>query len=181
VSLPRPLPYLFRRSLLEPQDVPRGINNHGLAVDGKIFFDTTKTPFAAIQPKNPPYVNFTFVGINDSNEATGTTLDGGKQRGFFYAADGTWTTLEYPSTSVVATFPTGINNLGQVVGYYLDNTGQHGFTYSRGTWTSFDFPNTLGTKPAGINDQGQIIGQNDSHAILYDHGTVTTLDYPGAL
>ena len=152
---------------------PKGINNHGLAVTDSLFVDTTTTPFRAITPQNPP-PGLHFRAINDHNEAVG--IAGG--HGVLYA-NGTWTKLDFPGA--IVTWPTGINNLGQVVGWYENNTGQHGFIYNRGTWVSFDFPDTTTfTEPAGINDRGQIVGDRGGHAIVYDHGGVTVIDYPGA-
>ena len=46
---------------------------------------------------------------------------------------GTYTTLDHPlAAGVLGTVATGINNAGQVVGYYVDNTGYRGFLYNGG-------------------------------------------------
>ena len=62
--------------------------------------------------------------------------------------------------SVLLICATGINNSGQIVGYYDDSSGNsHGFLYSNGTWTTLDDPlATKGTEAVGINDSGQIVG-----------------------
>jgi probable HAF family extracellular repeat protein len=56
-----------------------------------------------------------------------------------------------------ATVAFGINNLGQIVGYYLGgDVKNHGFLYSNGTYTSIDDPATSNfTVATGINDSGQ--------------------------
>jgi probable HAF family extracellular repeat protein len=61
---------------------------------------------------------------------------------------------------VNGTAATGINNLGQIVGYYLDsNNFQHGYLYSNGTYVTLDDPlGSHGTVATGINDSGQIVG-----------------------
>jgi uncharacterized membrane protein len=53
----------------------------------------------------------------------------------------------------------GINDMGQIVGTYHNNTGIHGFLLSAGTYTTIDDPlATHGTFAQGINDNGQIVG-----------------------
>jgi probable HAF family extracellular repeat protein len=54
----------------------------------------------------------------------------------------------------------GINDQGQIVGFYVDSSGAtHGFLYSGGAYTTLDDPlGTGGTFAQGINDQGQIVG-----------------------
>jgi YD repeat-containing protein len=97
-------------------------------------------------------------------------------------------TLNYPGAT--STFPMAINNVGQVVGYWV-NPGQAtsgNFLYSEGNFSSISTPGTLST-PTGINDNGQIVGtyypdypgnQYLYHGFLYSGGSYTTIDYPGA-
>ena len=55
-----------------------------------------------------------------------------------------------------------INDLGQIVGYYDDASGHHGFLYSGGIYTTIDDPlATGGTVATSINDLGQIVGYYD--------------------
>ena len=84
---------------------------------------------------------------------------------------------------------TGINDAGQIVGFYEDSSGaQHGFLYSGGTYTPLNAPSgTKGTQAVGINDSGQIVGAYaDSsgavHGFLYNSSTFTytTLNDPSA-
>jgi len=52
----------------------------------------------------------------------------------------------------------GVNDSGQVVGYYSDAGGRfHGFLYSGGNYTTIDV-GARGTFLNGINDAGQIVG-----------------------
>jgi len=62
--------------------------------------------------------------------------------------------------SVGGTVAEGINDAGQIVGYYLDSSQvAHGFLYSGSTYTTIDDPlGTKGTVAQGINDAGQIVG-----------------------
>jgi probable HAF family extracellular repeat protein len=95
-----------------------------------------------------------------------------------------YTTLNDPLATTYTT-ATGINDAGQIVGYYVDGSGvQHGFLYSNGTYATFDDPlATSGvTRPYGINNAGQIVGfytdNTGEHGFLYSNGTYTTLDDP---
>jgi probable HAF family extracellular repeat protein len=54
-----------------------------------------------------------------------------------------------------------INNRGQLVGSYTDNTGLHGFLFSNGTFAEIIPPGTLAFSiPFGIDDRGRIVGAN---------------------
>ncbi len=95
------------------------------------------------------------LGINNAGEIVGVT--GGA--GFLYTA-GTFTSIEVPGAG--GTGAHGINNLGQIVGYYATGPApedRHGFVYEAGIFTTIDVPGaTGGTVPWGINDAGQIVG-----------------------
>jgi probable HAF family extracellular repeat protein len=58
------------------------------------------------------------------------------------------------------TFPFGINDVGEIVGFYQDASGQHGFLYAAGVFTSLDVPGaaTGSTQAFGVNNRGQIVG-----------------------
>ena len=102
-------------------------------------------------------------------------------------ASGTYTTINYPGA--VDTDISGINNLGMMVGYYIDTAGvNHGFIYQHGTFTSFNDPNAgtakgQGTQGSAINDSGTIVGayidaKNNYHGFMDRGGPFTTLDGP---
>jgi uncharacterized membrane protein len=74
----------------------------------------------------------------------------------------------------------GINNLGQVVGSYQlpGSTDSYGYEYNVGDFTTITpgYSNVL----SGINDFGVIAGGNNGNAFLYNNGTFTMLQFPGA-
>ncbi len=80
------------------------------------------------------------------------------------------TTLNYPGAA--ATFASGINPAGDIVGAYSDSSGkQHGFVLRDGTFTSFDYPGATWTNAYGITPRGRIVGQygladNTTHGFL---------------
>jgi probable HAF family extracellular repeat protein len=133
-------------------------------------------------------------GINDAGQvvgysyfALGTTY--GQASGFIYT-NGAFTRLNDPSAVTnpfgpTGTFAEGINNAGQVVGYYNGANGTHGFLYSNGVYTTLDDPLGVdGTYATAINNTGQIagyfIGANGYHGFVYSGGTYTTIDDPQA-
>jgi probable HAF family extracellular repeat protein len=61
--------------------------------------------------------------------------------------------------ATVETVPLGINNEGQVVGLYADDTRRHGLVYSNGEFTTFTAPGAfLEAGPFDIDDGGCIVG-----------------------
>ena len=91
--------------------------------------------------------------------------------------------LAYPGAQ--STYPFGINDGGQIVGWYALNTGNHGFLYSGGSFTSVDYPGALSTYANGINNSGQIVGyyadaQGRVHGFLKTGANFIPIDYPGA-
>jgi probable HAF family extracellular repeat protein len=103
----------------------------------------------------------------------------------------TFADLSFPGSS--QDFATGINDLGQIVGYYSAGGGSEiGFLYSDGAYTAVSVPITINgnpdhaliTEPNGINDTGEIVGTDTpAHSIypvfLDNGGTYTTLLHPG--
>jgi len=98
----------------------------------------------------------------------------------------TYTTIDDPSATN-GTYAFGINDLGQIVGYYTDLSNYvHSFLYSGGIYTTIDDPSaTNGTYADSINASGQITGgyRDDSggHGFLYSGGIYTTIDDPSAI
>src|SRR6266568_1719230 len=92
----------------------------------------------------------------------------------------TYTTIDDPSgTYVTAAY--GINDAGQIVGYY-QGIDIHSFLYSGGTYTNIDDPDGPNTAH-GINSAGQIVGyylDSSGHpqGFLYNGGTYTNIGDP---
>jgi probable HAF family extracellular repeat protein len=99
------------------------------------------------------------------------------------AASYTFTPLDVPGATRTLAF--SINDVGQIVGFYEGSSGQHGFLYVDGMFTTLsDVPGAVGrTMAFGLNNSGQIVGSysfqsGGSHGFLYDNGGFTTLDVP---
>jgi probable HAF family extracellular repeat protein len=96
-----------------------------------------------------------------------------------------YTLLDVPGSR--ETIANGINNAGQVVGWYIDaNSRAHGFLYRDGTYITLDPPGSVYSLAYGINDLGQIVGSYqrtslaDPQGFLLSGGAYTTIVPPGA-
>lgn len=84
------------------------------------------------------------------------------------------------------TVATGIDILGRVVGYYVDDAGTHGFLLDGVAYSTISFPGAPWTAAFGINMAGQIVGAYGSnadtgrHGFLLSGGRYSTFDVPGA-
>jgi probable HAF family extracellular repeat protein len=59
----------------------------------------------------------------------------------------------------------GINDSGQIVGYYLDaKAGYHSFLDTNGVFTEISDPNAPYTLALGIDNNGQVVGQYQTAA-----------------
>lgn len=116
-------------------------------------------------------------GMNNRGQLVGTTTS---NIGFVYSG-GVFTPLANPSLD-----PFGINDQGQITGYYYDSAGvPHGFMLTGNTVTTIDAPNAGETFLFGINDSGQIVGQSvtingPESGFLYSNGVFSTISCPGA-
>ena len=82
---------------------------------------------------------------------------------------------------------TGVNNSGEVVGFYqYDAAGDFSaFMDVAGTITSFQFPGSLSSQALGVNNLGEIVGDyldagGVMHGFLDDLGAFTSLDPAGS-
>lgn len=68
-----------------------------------------------------------------------------------------YVSLDFPGAQL--TQASGINASGQIVGVYIDASGQaHGFLDSAGSFSTLDFPGALATTAFGINGSGETVG-----------------------
>jgi uncharacterized membrane protein len=85
----------------------------------------------------------------------------GARHGYLLSG-GSFTTIDVPGATLTAVF--GLNDLGDVVGSYIDaDRARHGFLLSGGNYTTIDVdvPNATNNYATGINDAGQISGKFD--------------------
>ncbi len=89
----------------------------------------------------------------------------------------TFTTIDDPM-AIGNTNATGLNNLGQIIGQYVDSNGSgHGFVDTNNTFVSFDLPGPSHISAGkGINDTGQVVGMNaGGGSYVYQVASVLTV------
>ncbi len=130
------------------------------AIAGALQFNVT-----ALGAFNPTSINSLGQVAGWANSATG-------QQAVFY--DGaSMSSISAPSGN---SFAYGVNNSGQIVGNY-DDGQSHGFLYAGGSGSTLP---SASLSASAINNSGQIVGSGtvngDTHAYLYNGGTVTDLN-----
>jgi probable HAF family extracellular repeat protein len=132
-----------------------------------------------------PGASGTFpLSINDYGDVVGYCKREGRIHGFTFK-NGTFSTVDIPPlpnpVGFVHTIITGINNRGDVVGYFVREQEEvyRSFIYSRGVFTSLEFPGTKDTIARGINDLGDVVGIINQGSFLYSKGTFSRLPVPG--
>jgi hypothetical protein len=82
----------------------------------------------------------------------------------------------------------GINAAGDIVGFYANASGTHGFALSGGMLATIDYPGAAYTDARGINSQGEIVGAyrlpgepavNFHGYVRSREGLFTPVDFPG--
>ncbi len=101
----------------------------------------------------------------------------------------TYTTIDFPGS--VATLAVDINDLGQIVGRYIDSAGvNYGYLLNNGVFTSITFPGAAFTRAIGINLNGDIVGSYYTpselksvfeHGFLLHGGVFTAINFPNAV
>jgi len=94
----------------------------------------------------------------------------------------TFTTIDIPFSGAFQTTPTGINDKGQIAGFYLTSgLASHGFLLSDGNFSTFDFTTAnCCTDFHGINNQGQVVGYGGTVSFLFTGGQFSIISVPGS-
>lgn len=85
-------------------------------------------------------------------------------------------TIEVPAAK--RTLASGINDRGQIAGYYDDSAGTHGFVLDNGRFATIDFPGAVFTVALGVGAKGEIVGtyrMRGEPAVNF-HGFLRTTD-----
>jgi PEP-CTERM motif len=172
-TVDNPLSTVFNQAL--------GINNSNETVGyfaptatgtpGDVAYSQTGGSFTDINHLLPTNFNSQAVGINST--ATPWIVgfyqpDAGLTTSFGFVDEG-GTITEIDPFGSTFTQALGVNDLGEIVGFYTNGTGQHGYIDNGGVFTSFDPPGSASTTINGINDKGDIVG-------FYTNPTTDTVD-----
>jgi hypothetical protein len=176
---------------IHPRTNASEINDSGLIVgdydasSGKVGFfllGDTYTDFVI-----PGASNTYIYSLNNTGDFTGSADFGIKDRFNPYVSiGGNVTFLSLPGSFTAAW---DINNLDQVVGYYVDKVGAHGYLRDAdGTLTfPIDYPGAVHTFLYGINDKGWMVGsyddtEGDAHGLFLSSPTsFLVFDVPRAI
>jgi hypothetical protein len=101
-----------------------------------------------------------LLGINDAGIAVGFYVGpaGNAHAVELNQATGVFTTLTAVNTLGPNSFATGINNLGDIVGYTMNSSGTFGWLLKAGHLTAFQYPGSLPTMALGVNNSDEIVG-----------------------
>jgi probable HAF family extracellular repeat protein len=123
-------------------------------------------------------------GINNKFQVVGFygDISTGNTRGFLLS-NGKYTNIDFPRATGF-TAATGINDSGEIVGYFSDSA-THGFIDQRGAFTQLDYPGAISTQAQGVNRAGEVVGSytdanKNQHGFKYVQGAWTTIDIPNA-
>jgi uncharacterized membrane protein len=92
----------------------------------------------------------------------------------FSVNGGVFTGLDSMLPANTSAQATGVNNAGDISGFYVDSGGvNHGFFLQQGVVTILDFPGATLTQALGLNNLHQVVGfymdaAGNTHGFLYD-------------
>jgi hypothetical protein len=166
-----------------------GLNDNGYIV-GRYYFEGTRgfvydgDIFTTVDYPDPPRLDTSVHGINNSNLMVGVYADeNGVNHGFIYDGQ-TFRSIDYPGKLLTQT--SGIDDAGNIVGNSRD-TQNTGFLYSNDEFSDINPPNASESYASGINNQGIIVGNYGvwdnlfyRYGFSYDGNEYTTISYPGA-
>lgn len=169
--------------------------SRGFVYNNGVFTDAPADPMASVGGQANGISNYGLV-VGAYSDSIGTVHGYALYHGMFFTVDNPNASIAEFNVNYNGTWASGINNSGQIVGYYYDIDGfTHGFLLENGVYTEIDDPNAAptgqwtyqnGTYAYDINNLGQIVGyyydaDANAHGFLLDHGVYTELDFPGAI
>ena len=117
-----------------------------------------------------------LLGQNDIHQAAGyysqSTNNTTPDFPYIYDENGGVFEVLYIPGATGGAQATGINNLQQICGFYIDSRGtNHGFYINQGNFQKLDFPGSTFTQALGLNNSNEVVGDYvDAHGLT--HGFV---------
>jgi probable HAF family extracellular repeat protein len=170
-------------------------DSNGATAPNFIGFVDKGGTFTAVEDPSTPAIPSSvnqLLGVNDNNVAAGFYQDAlGNLHGYTYnIGTASFDNLSLPSGDDASTFAaTGINNAGDVVGFFTNAGGTtEGFIDNGGIFTNFLAAGSNNTMFLGINNEGEAVGvyqdgSGQNHGFVYSiaTGTYQTVDDPNAV
>ncbi len=176
-----------------------GINN-SMTTSG-FYVDNGGTTHGFYRSSNNTYTTVDFPGTPFNQLLSQNDL---QQAAGYYSLSSDNTTPDFPyvydevgGIFEVITIPgavggaqaTGINNSGEVCGFFIDtNQVNHGWILNGGIFVQLDYPASTFTQALGLNNHGQVVGayvdaSNQTHGFLYtiSSGQYITIDDPNGV
>ena len=128
--------------------------------------------------------NNQLVALNSASQAVGFYSQASGPNIYYLYERGKFLLLRLPDQIKSSATITGINNAGQLSGYYLDKASYfHAFLLSEGQLKALNFPGAGGTVAYGLNNIGQVVGYYFSflvgHGFVWSESTgFQTIDVP---
>jgi uncharacterized membrane protein len=139
-----------------------GINDRGQVV-GEYGFDGRGGLGSAFVSSNDQITTITVPGLSGTSAAVGINNAGqivvDQGQGFVYT-NGSFASVTVPGAVAVVD---DINNNGQIVGIlHYPNGVYTGYVATYGSFTPISVPGAYATYTTGINDKGQVVGQQQA-------------------
>ena len=173
------------------QITANGINDHGQVVGQ--FTDQQGVAHGFVyeqgsfcQVDYPGMSDVNLYKINNLGQFVGSIRDSaGTIHGFFFDHGTLSHPLSHPGAG--ATYASGINDRGEIVGTYYQAGASHAFIYTAGSFSAPNLPGAQQTGFQAINDAGLAVGiavdAKGTHGIVYLESAglfVPPFDFPGA-
>lgn len=171
--------------------VAAGVNNAGVVagtfnsdVDHGFFYKQGRVTRYDV----PGAVHTNVTGLNDAGDFCGYHFTDGTVITPFLNVGGTLIPFSIPGVDVV--YPSAINNLGQVVGSYVDPLDPqvgHGFLRNADGSLIYplDYPDSQSSNISGLNDNGAMVGGYRDRSLVFHAfllqfpNRFLSYDYPG--
>jgi uncharacterized membrane protein len=164
-----------------PCDGVSVIKGYRLKGDAPHVYD--KEDFKTLE--TPGHVNSYLEGINSEGDIVGCEHDTdtmGTMHGIV------WEDGRVGRFPVSASMHNGVNDLGEIVGFYTDLKTMHAHAYLLGKHgrKQIDFPGAVNTVAWGINNRSQVVGSytksdGSRHGFVWSRGMFTSVDIPGGM
>jgi len=145
-----------------------GLNNAGevVGISGAGGYVLRDGRFLKVPNGGVPGVQYNILDLQDNGRVVvGVAIDSSRVAGFISRHAGEIELIEHPDASLGCTGIRGINERGDVVGFFVTDgcdpasEASHGFLLRDGEFTVIDFPGGRGSDAFGINDDGVIVGR----------------------